>query len=61
MTSPISGDRDIAAVVGAPGFAERLPAGTEPYQAGPAEVAATLREQHARLGRLVAAIGLQQD
>jgi hypothetical protein len=48
-------------VLEAPGFAERLPAGTETFPADPAEVAARLRQDHERFGRLVAEIGLQAD
>jgi tripartite-type tricarboxylate transporter receptor subunit TctC len=52
---------DTRAVLEAPGFAERLPAGTETFPADPAEVAARLRQDHERFGRLVAEIGLQAD
>jgi tripartite-type tricarboxylate transporter receptor subunit TctC len=52
---------DVRAVLEAPGFAERLPAGTETFLADPAAIAARLRQDHARFGRLVAEIGLQAD
>ncbi len=52
---------DVAAVLAAPDFAARMPGGAEPLRAGPAELRALLRTQHAELGRLVAAIGLEQD
>jgi tripartite-type tricarboxylate transporter receptor subunit TctC len=53
--------RDMAEIVGAPGFGQRMPGGAEPLLAGPEELRATLRRQHEELGRLVAAIGLEQD
>ncbi|MGG5808544.1 Bug family tripartite tricarboxylate transporter substrate binding protein [Falsiroseomonas sp. CW058] len=53
--------QDMAEVVGDPAFAARMPGGAEPLRAGPEELRATLRRQHAELGRLVAAIGLEQD
>jgi tripartite-type tricarboxylate transporter receptor subunit TctC len=52
---------DLAEVVGSAGYAERMPGGAEPLQTGPEETAAMLRDDHARLGRLVAEIGLEQD
>ncbi len=52
---------DLAEVVGSPGYAERMPGGAEPLQTGPEETATMLRDDHARLGRLVAEIGLEQD
>lgn len=53
--------RDILETISTPDFTQRLPVGVTPYVMGPAELAATIRREHARLGALVAAIGLQQD
>jgi tripartite-type tricarboxylate transporter receptor subunit TctC len=53
--------RDVLATISEPAFAERLPVGTSPFALGPAELAAHMRRDHERLGRLVAEIGLQQD
>jgi tripartite-type tricarboxylate transporter receptor subunit TctC len=53
--------RDILETISTPDFAAKLPVGVTPYVMGPAELAATIRSENARLGQLVAAIGLQQD
>jgi tripartite-type tricarboxylate transporter receptor subunit TctC len=53
--------QDVRAILAQPGFAGRMPGGAEPYLLGPAEMAAQLRDDHARLGRLVADIGLERS
>lgn len=53
--------RDIVATITEPAFAAKLPVGTQPFTLGPAELAAHMRRDHERLGRLAAEIGLQQD
>ena len=47
--------------LGVPAFAERLPAGSETFAAGPKEIGELLRADYDRLGRLVAEIGLKAD
>ncbi len=53
--------RDVLDVIGTPDFAARLPIGTSPLVMDPAALAAHMRADHERLGRLVAAIGLTVD
>ena len=53
--------RDIATALATPAFVDRLPPGTEPFIAGPKELAEQLRTDHERFGRLVAEIGLRGD
>ncbi|WP_431280721.1 Bug family tripartite tricarboxylate transporter substrate binding protein [Humitalea sp. 24SJ18S-53] len=53
--------RDVIATIDTPAFAAKLPIGTQPFVLGPQELAAYMRADSERLGRLVADIGLQQD
>lgn len=53
--------REVTEALSAPGFAERLPVGVSPFLLGPGELAAHIRRDHERLGRLVADIGLSPD
>ncbi|MGH8620232.1 MAG: Bug family tripartite tricarboxylate transporter substrate binding protein [Burkholderiales bacterium] len=52
---------DVAEIVALPAFAERLPAGSEPFAASAREVAELMRADHERFGRVVAEIGLKAD
>jgi len=52
---------DIAEIVALPAFAERLPAGSEPFAAGAKEVGELMRTDLERFGRVVAEIGLKAD
>jgi tripartite-type tricarboxylate transporter receptor subunit TctC len=52
---------DILDSVRSPAFAEKLPIGTAPFALGPAELADRVRSEGARIGRLIAAIGLTPD
>jgi tripartite-type tricarboxylate transporter receptor subunit TctC len=53
--------REMLETLSAPSFAEKLPAGVKPFVLGPAELAAYIRRDNERLGKLVAEIGLTQD
>lgn len=53
--------RDILDTIDTPAFAAKLPIGTTPLVMGPRELAAYMRRDSDRLGRLVADIGLQPD
>lgn len=52
---------DILDAVRSPAFAEKLPIGTSPFALGPAELADRVRSEGARIGRLIADIGLTPD
>ncbi len=53
--------REIEETISTAAFADALPVGVSPFILGPTEMAAHIRRDHARLGRLVAEIGLTQD
>ena len=50
---------DTAALLASPAFTARLPQGSDPLPLNPAQVAAQIRSDHARLGAQVQALGLQ--
>ncbi|MGG5808723.1 Bug family tripartite tricarboxylate transporter substrate binding protein [Falsiroseomonas sp. CW058] len=52
---------DLLDAVNSPAFAERLPVGTSPFALGPTELAERVRSEGARIGRLIAEIGLTPD
>ncbi|WP_270934950.1 Bug family tripartite tricarboxylate transporter substrate binding protein [Falsiroseomonas oryzae] len=52
---------DLQDTVRSPAFLDRLPIGTAPFPLGPAELAERVRSDSARVGQLVAAIGLKAD
>ncbi|HEY4250978.1 MAG TPA: tripartite tricarboxylate transporter substrate binding protein [Roseomonas sp.] len=52
---------EVAGTLAAPGFADRLPLGVSPFPLSAADLAATIRRDNDRLGRLVADIGLTPD
>ncbi len=52
---------DILDAVRSPAFAEKLPIGTSPFALGPSELAERVRTEGARIGRLIADIGLTPD
>jgi tripartite-type tricarboxylate transporter receptor subunit TctC len=52
---------EIHAVVSAPSFAGKLPLGVAPFALKAAELSAQIRQDHERLGKLIAEIGLVQD
>jgi len=53
--------RDILGTVATPAFAERLPVGVAPFIMNADELAALIRRDNERLGRLVAELNLTQD
>jgi tripartite-type tricarboxylate transporter receptor subunit TctC len=53
--------QDLLESVNSPAFVEKLPIGTSPFALGPAELGARVESEKARIGRLIAAIGLQAD
>jgi len=52
---------DTKAALEKPDFASRMPAGAGLFEAGPEELAATMRHDHARFGALVAELGLRSE
>ncbi|MBC9205293.1 tripartite tricarboxylate transporter substrate binding protein [Roseomonas aerophila] len=52
---------EIQATVNDPRFADLLPLGVAPFPLGATQLTAQIRQDHERLGKLIAAIGLTQD
>jgi tripartite-type tricarboxylate transporter receptor subunit TctC len=52
---------EIQATVNDSGFADQLPLGVAPFPLGATQLATQIRQDHERLGKLIAAIGLTQD